>query len=130
MTDEDKKVKIVSDEDWKDQAKKEKEKLDQNEQQEATHADQAESDSPGSIPPASFMALVNSLVIQALYAMGRLGDPSDNAPEVNLDLAKFHIDTLAIVEEKTKGNLSEEEKQVLSTALHEVRMQYVQCAQV
>jgi len=130
MTDQDEKAKIVSDQDWKEQAKKEKEKLSQNEQQETTPTDQAAPETAGKIPPASFMALVNSLVVQALYAMGRLTDSSDTPAELNLDLAKFHIDTLGIIEEKTKGNLTDQEKQLLATALHEVRMQYVQYAQV
>lgn len=111
---------IISDNDWKEQARKEKEKL----AQEKTAKPQA-----GRLPAASFMVLVNSLVMQSLYSLGRLGDPKGEKASVDLDMAKFHIDTLQMLEDKTKGNLSEEEQQALSMALHEVRMLYVQMCQ-
>ena len=44
-------------------------------------------------------------------------------------MAKHHIDTLAVLEEKTSGNLTDEEKKLLDNALYEVRMRYVQVAQ-
>ena len=43
------------------------------------------------------------------------------------DLAKLHIDMLGVVQEKSKGNLSEDEKSVLDGTLHELRMQ---CAEI
>jgi hypothetical protein len=44
-------------------------------------------------------------------------------------MAKHHIDSLAVLEEKTKGNLSEEEKKMLDAALYETRMRFVSIAQ-
>ena len=49
-------------------------------------------------------------------------------PVVNLDMAKHHIDTLAVIEEKTKGNLTPEEQRMLDAALYEARMRYVNVA--
>jgi hypothetical protein len=56
-------------------------------------------------------------------------DPKTGRRMVDLEMAKHHIDTLAMLEEKTKGNVSTEEKQALDQALYETRMQYVQIAQ-
>ena len=56
-------------------------------------------------------------------------DPKTKRRYVDLDLAKHHIDILGLLEEKTKGNLTDEEKKLLDQALYEVRMQYVQIAQ-
>ena len=129
MAEEDKKV--VSDEDWKKEAQKAKEKLTDAGQGKA-EGGQAAAAQVGPIPEASFTTLVNSLVVQILYSLGRIGDPNDSSkkPPVNLDLAKHHIDVLGVLQDKTKGNLSEDEEKSLAVALHEMRMQYVAAAQV
>ena len=60
--------------------------------------------------------------------MGKLSDPANQGEvQVDLDMAKHNVDMLGVIEEKTKGNLSDEEEKALSVALHEVRMLYVQC---
>jgi len=121
--------KIVTDENWKEQAQREKEKLDQEEKK-ATPTDQnGEPAAPaGPMPPADFTTLMNSLLIQVMFCLGKLGAPDGSAPEINLDLAKHHIDLMEVLEEKTKGNLTNDESKKLSLALHEARMQYVQAA--
>ena len=116
----DEKPKIIVDDDWKAQAQAEKEKLEQ----ETTGAA-----GPQELPPASFATLVSSLVAQAFMAMGGYEDPRTKRRYVDLALAKHHIDTMAMLEEKTKSNLNAEEKKMLDGALYEVRMQYVQLAQ-
>ena len=128
MSDGKENKKIVSDDDWKVQAKHEKEKIGEKEKDKEV-ADAADG-AAGPMPPASFMTLVNSLTLQSLLYMGKLSDPSDKEAKsmVNLELAKHHIDLLGVLEEKTKGNLGDEESKALSLALHEVRMQYVQSA--
>ena len=139
MSDKEEKPKIVSDDDWKKQAVQEKEKISHKKQQKAEKVDAAEADKavkaaePGEtaerpIPPANFMTLVNTLMLQALLYLGKLGDPNSEEGKkmVNPDLAKHHIDLLGMLEEKTKGNLTDEENKALSIALHEVRMLYVQ----
>lgn len=138
------KPKIVVDSDWKAQAQAEKEKLAR--EVEAKQAQAAAGGPAGpaaaaaaaagagagaqrELPPASFETLVASLATQILYALGGYEDPRTKRRYVDLDLAKHHIDTLSVLEEKTKGNLSEDEKKVLDNALYECRMQYVQIAQ-
>ncbi len=125
--------KIQIDSDWKAQAQAEKQKL----------AEQAKSKAPAGqpgagpaaaqgaarqLPPASFESLVSTMTTQALYAMGAVPDPRTGQRMQNLDLARFHIDTLSVIEDKTKGNLTDEEQQVLSGTLFELRQRYVQIA--
>jgi hypothetical protein len=81
----------------------------------------------GQIPQPSFASLVQSIVTQILFYLGDLS-PRGTEPQVNLDMAKYNIDILGILEEKTKGNLTEEEKQILDAALYETRMRYVSVA--
>ena len=75
-------------------------------------------------PPATFPLLVSMLGTQALAAMGQLRDLPD-APEPRLDYAKHYIDLLGLLEEKTKGNLSTEENDLLADWLHQLRMAFV-----
>jgi hypothetical protein len=78
-------------------------------------------------PAASFTGLVQSLVTQILYYLGDL-TARGSEPQVNLDMAKHQIDLLGILEEKSRGNLSDEEKTMLDGALYETRMRYVSVA--
>ena len=129
------KPKIHVDDDWKQQAQAEKEKL--AEQVEKPGEGKAAADQPADqpaggpreIPPASFTTLVSSLVTQTLMALGGYQDPKTHKRYVDLDLAKHHIDTLKVLEEKTRGNLTDDETKLLDRALYESRMQYVQLAQ-
>jgi hypothetical protein len=79
------------------------------------------------MPEASFATMVQSIVTQVLFYLGDLA-PRGGEPTLNLDMAKHHIDTLGVLEEKTKGNLSEEEQRMLDAALYESRMRYVAVA--
>jgi hypothetical protein len=110
--------KIIIDEDWKNQAQKEKEVL--KEQQEA------EAQMP-EMPPADFMGLVSMLATQAFYSLGliRPEDQKDQEIEPDFVMAKFHIDMLGMLEDKTKGNLDKEEQQLLKSTLDQARMLYV-----
>ena len=132
MTDEEKKSKIITDEGWKKQAQSEKEKLGKKTQPdqpgESAPSSQAQPGPAGPLPPPDFLTLINSFMLQALYSLGRLGDPNQQKSPVNLELAKHHIDMLQLIEDKTKGNLNDEEKKAMAVALHEIRMQYVQAA--
>ena len=127
------KPKIVVDDDWKAQARAEKERLaDQVEKQASASSGAPAGGGVGSgheLPPADFIGLVGLLHSQAMFALGAVADPRTNQPFLDLDLAKHHIDLLAMLEEKTRGNLTDEEKQVLDRALYDARMHYVQAAQ-
>ena len=79
------------------------------------------------MPEASFPTLVNSLVTQVLLYLGDL-TPRGVEPQVNLDMAKFNVDLLGVIEQKTKGNLAEDEQKLLDNALYETRMRFVSVA--
>lgn len=78
------------------------------------------------IPEASFSLFVSSLVTQALISLGEVNNPFSKAKDQNLDQAKFTIDTLQIIKDKTDGNLTDDETRLLDTALYDLRMRYVE----
>jgi hypothetical protein len=119
--------KIIIDEDWKQQAQKEKEILAA---QEKTEHETQQRDKPrhGPLPKGDFAALVSMLVTQALFALGLLQVEGQDEKEPDLELAKYNIDILETIEEKTKGNLTKEEKKILENTLGQVRMAYVKLA--
>ena len=88
----------------------------------------AESDFP--LPPANFLFLVESILMQAQMQLGLLnfGDEQEEKPEPNLPVARHSIDLLAMLQEKTKGNLTSEEQRLLENGLTELRFRYVQVA--
>jgi hypothetical protein len=81
---------------------------------------------PPPMPPASFEFLVGSLRLQAEVAMGFFKMQEDEPPD--LDVARHLIDLLAMLEEKTKGNLSLEESLLLQNSITELRFRFVQAA--
>jgi hypothetical protein len=77
----------------------------------------------------SFTAFVVSLASSAAIHFGDLPDPSTGqVAEVNLDGAAQMIDILALLEEKTRGNLTMEERQVLEQVLYELRLRFVEAS--
>jgi Domain of unknown function (DUF1844) len=64
----------------------------------------------------------------AALFLGQIPNPKTGEPEVNLDLARMFIDQLAMIQEKTRGNLTNEETKVLSNALSNLQMAYVEVA--
>ena len=64
----------------------------------------------------------------AALFLGQIPNPKTGEPEVNLDFAKMFIDQLAMIQEKTRGNLTSEEAKVLSNALSNLQMAYVEVA--
>ena len=79
-------------------------------------------------PPLSFSTFILSLSTSALMLMGEQLSPENPALPVNLPQAKEIIDILRILEEKTKGNLTEEETNVLRDMLYTLQMKYVELA--
>ncbi len=125
MTEEKKEEKkIIVDEDWKNKAQKEKETSKEKVPQEPA-GNQGPSQQ---LPKGDFGTLVSLLAAQAFYAMGQIGDENDKSPKKDLPLAKFQIDMLESLEEKTKGNLTEQEKQFLEGALSQLRISFVNSA--
>jgi hypothetical protein len=148
----DEKPSLHIDNDWKRQAQEEKKRLVEQEEKKAREAAATaapatdgigagpaspRSGAPGAVPgkgprgeaphEASFATLVQSILTQILFYLGDLA-PRGAEPQINLDMAKHQIDILGILEQKTAGNLSEEEKRLLDTALYETRMRYVTVA--
>jgi DNA replication initiation complex subunit (GINS family) len=123
--------KLIIDEDWKQQAQKEKELLAAQEKAEEKAEEkkaQREEIRRGPLPKGDFAGLLSMLVTQALFSLGLLAVEGQEKKEPDLELAKYNIDILETIEEKTKGNLTEEEKKVLENMLEQVRMAYVKVA--
>jgi Domain of unknown function (DUF1844) len=79
------------------------------------------------LPQIDFSSFVLSIASAALYHMGHTPDPSGQpAGEVNLPLARQTIETLEMLESKTRGNLEDDESKLLETVLYELRMSFVQ----
>ena len=129
MAEEEKKKekKIIVDEDWKAEAQKEKEILAAQEETEKKKT-QEEKQARGPLPQGNFAALISMLTTQALFALGLLQVKGQEKREPDLELAKYNIDMLETLEEKTKGNLTKEEETVLVNTLNELRMGYVKVA--
>lgn len=129
MTDDAGEKKIFVDEDWKSQVQAEKEKAAEQYQAEAAKgaeaaAEASDSDEPP-MPPASFATLLSTLATQSMIALGQIADPMSGEPAPNMDLARYFIDTLGVIQEKTQGNLTDEEEKGLEDLLHQLRMAFV-----
>jgi hypothetical protein len=76
-------------------------------------------------PQARFDLFISGLAVEALIALGDMPHPVTRKQAANLPQAKYLIDVLGILEEKTKGNLLVEEQQLLSDTLYRLRMRYL-----
>ena len=77
------------------------------------------------MPEVTFPAFVLSLNTSALYHLGEIADPSTGKRIVDLDLAKHAIDTLALIQNKTKGNLLKDEEELLKNILYDIKIRFV-----
>ncbi len=111
--------KIIVDDDWKSAARAEKEKLAQAEAAKPADRDDAMPEQP------SFEHLVTLLASQALMYLGQIPDQSGRGV-VALDIAKMQIDLLGVLEEKTRGNLTEDEAALIKGTLAEIRTIFVE----
>ena len=82
------------------------------------------------LPPADFATLVLSLGSSAMMYLGESDPALGKQPTRNLAMAKHAIDLLTVLEEKTKGNLSSEEEQILESLLFDLRLRYVEALKV
>ncbi len=125
--------KLIVDTDWKSQAQAEKERLAEVAAAKAApKAPEAGEAAEGEAAPREekigIQDVVSLLVTNALSYMGAFADPQTGRAVVAPDMARVYIDMLGVLEEKTKGNLSEKESQVLSQTLSELRLEYVELA--
>jgi len=79
------------------------------------------------LPKLDFSTLIVSLSTSALYSMGLAPDPATGKTQApNLTMARQTIDTLELLEEKTRGNLDTDEQSLLKSLLYELRLRYVE----
>ena len=86
--------------------------------------DDSYSAAPGA-PPATFDFLVHTLFTQALMALGRIPNPITNKSHVNMATARHFVDTLAMLEKKTVGNLTSDEQRMLEEIQHQLRLMVI-----
>lgn len=107
----------------KEKKGKKKKKAQPQETQEAKQEAQQEQSPP--LPEVSFATFIYSLSTSALVHLGEIPEPITEKMDKNLPLAKQTIDILGILQEKTKGNLTQEEENLLNNFLYDLRMRYV-----
>ena len=78
------------------------------------------------MPEVTFSSFILSLNTSALYHMGEIADPQTGEKIQDLELAKNAIDTLAMLKEKTSGNLDSDEGELLTRIVYELKMRFVQ----
>jgi len=109
------------DETWKEKAKEED--VGQKTAKEKDVGQETAEDRFMHEPTLAFF--LTSLGMQAYVALGLVANPMTNKTEVNLGQAKYIIDTLAMLEEKTKGNRDKDETEILEHLLYELRLAFV-----
>ena len=114
--------KIIIDEDWKSQVKAERESL--KEETAKSKPEDAEDADPN-MPPASFEMLLTTLATEAMVALGQLPNPATSKLVHRPNQAKYLIDTIEVLKEKTSGNLSPAETEALDGLLHQLKMAFV-----
>jgi len=77
-------------------------------------------------PQLDFFNYIASLGFQTMIFLGEMPNPITNQTEKNLKQAKFLIDTLVILRDKTKGNLSKEEDDLLNGSIYELQLRFVE----
>lgn len=112
------KQRIIIDEDWKSQVQAERDAAERAEQTKP-----AERLTP--YPAASFEVLIGMLATQAAIALGAAQNPLTEQVDIDLDQARHVIDLLQVLEDKTAGNRTPEESDLLSRLLNELRMGFV-----
>jgi Domain of unknown function (DUF1844) len=139
----DEKPTIHIDTDWKKQAQEEKRRLVEEAAKStpavapapAVPMASAAAGTPGrrtgaggrEMPPPGFAALVQSIMTQILFYLGEIATSSGGGG-VDLDMAKYQLDQLGMLEEKTINNLTDGEKTLLDAALYETRSRFISVA--
>jgi hypothetical protein len=110
------KPRLVVDSDWKEQAERDKERLARD-----------AAPPPGrDLPPADFTTHAASLATQALIFMGAIANPITGKADIDFDQARYIIDTLGMLRDKTKGNLTADEQETIDNVLGELKLVWLQ----
>jgi hypothetical protein len=101
-------------------------KKEEEERKEAPKKEEAER---APLPEVNFNSLIFSLSSSVLLHLGEIADPQSGEKKIDIALAKHTIDTIAMLREKTQGNLNEEEEKFLDSILTDLRWRYVKAAE-
>ena len=129
MSDEQGKKRV--DESWKEQAEREK-----HTPQAAPPEGGAEAAAPAGaaggdageeegVPQARFDLFISGLAMETLIALGDMAHPATRKQTANLPQAKYLIDLMGVLEDKTKGNLNADEEKLFKDTLYQLRMRYL-----
>jgi len=139
-------LEVSSDEDWKNRVKAEDAAFDQKfagkepaavktapggqtraeRDPSALRDESAQREPLPQFPEPSFAALLGMLSTQAMVALGLIANPATRKAQKELPLARYFIDLISVLEQKTAGNLESDEAAALEESLHTLRMAYVQ----
>ncbi|MBI1848824.1 MAG: DUF1844 domain-containing protein [Planctomycetes bacterium] len=76
-------------------------------------------------PQPNFLVFISTLASQALLALGEIEHPATGKVEIDLPQAKYTIDLLQLLQDKTKGNRTDDESRAIEAYLYDLRMKYV-----
>jgi hypothetical protein len=99
--------------------------MEKNEECKQCPEGQVRKDGKCVMPEVTLTAFVMSLNTSALFHLGEISDPVTGDKNQDLVLAKHTIDTLKLLQDKTKGNLNAEEQDLLRHVLYDLKMRYV-----
>ncbi len=123
--------KIIVDEDWKSRVAAEKEEFERQQHSQSGDAEAATTSAAEqptahpSMPAASFELLVTTLVTEAMIGLGQIPHPLSQQLHRDVEQARYAIDMLEVLAEKTRGNLAPIEDRYLRDTLHQLRMAFV-----
>ncbi|MDM8008880.1 MAG: DUF1844 domain-containing protein [Phycisphaerae bacterium] len=115
--------KIFIDDDWKEQARREKEEADR----EVRQAEEAGETGP--LPGPHIAEIIQMVTMQATIGLGGFRDQNGQAIPPNLEYAKHYIDLLELLQNKTRNNLDDQEQRMLTGTLQELRLAFVEIYQ-
>ena len=126
---EDKKI----DSEWKRKAREEKtraaaERTAAEPKRGVVSTSEASGEGPESrseFPQPNFLVFISTLASQALLALGEIEHPATGKVEIDLHQAKYTIDLLQLLQDKTKGNRTDDESRAIEAYLYDLRMKYV-----
>lgn len=106
-------------------ARKEVEKEEKVEEPKKSDSKETQNEKIEVLPEITFSNLIFSFSTSALIQLGEIEDPVTKKKDKNLPLAKQTIDLIGMLKEKTKGNLTPEEENLINNILYDLRMRYV-----
>jgi hypothetical protein len=112
---------VQADEGWKQAVAEEKARL----RQQGPQAAPAGEGEPGPPPEADIRIFLAGLYTQTLVCLGEIAHPASGKAEKSLPEAQYLIDTIAMLKDKTKGNLTDEEGAYVDNILYDLRMRFV-----